>query len=141
MDPVTAARARLASAHKRELSFDAIQPTSVAIAANGAFVLVGCTDGSVRLAAVGGKRSCETRVLGQLVSRGLNNSLLVTISIADDCRTAFAGAQKGATEVLAWDFSGSCGLSTADEIVDATRQESSSDSKLRGFVALSLIHI
>ena len=66
--------------------------------------MIGTTDGSVRLCALGAKSPKTCALLGQLVSRGLNTSLLVTISVADDCRTVFAGAQKGATEVLAWTF-------------------------------------
>ena len=131
-----AARSRLLGAPRSlDLGEGVCTPTSVAIARNGAFALVGCTDGSVRLAALGGDRPAETVLLGQLMSRGLNNTLLVTCSIADDCRAAFAGAQKGATEVLAWDLSASWARPTADLVVDGARRESNADSKLRGFVA------
>ena len=131
-----AARCRLLGAPRSlDLGEGVCTPTSVAIARNGAFALVGCTDGSVRLAALGGARPHETAVLGQLMSRGLNNTLLVTCSVADDCRAAFAGAQKGATEVLAWDLSASWARGTAERVVDGARRESNADSKLRGFVA------
>ena len=134
--PLERARRTLLGAHDLRIDTEQLQPTCVAVASNGAFALVGCTDGSVRLAALGSARQAhKLSFLGQLVSRGLNNSLLVTISIADDCRHAFAGAQKGATEALAWDFSAAPVAGGAQEIVDATRQESRSDSKLRGFVA------
>ena len=134
--PLERARRTLLGAHDLRIDTEQLQPTCVAVASNGAFALVGCTDGSVRLAALGSARAAhKLSFLGQLVSRGLNNSLLVTISIADDCRHAFAGAQKGATEALAWDFSAAPVAGGAHEIVDATRQESRSDSKLRGFVA------
>ena len=134
--PLERARRTLLGAHDLRIDTEQLQPTCVAVASNGAFALVGCTDGSVRLAALGSARAAhQLAFLGQLVSRGLNNSLLVTISIADDCRHAFAGAQKGATEALAWDFSAAPVAGGAHEIVDATRQESRSDSKLRGFVA------
>ena len=95
------ARRRLITAHGQRVSLE-LAPTSVAIARTGAFALVGCTDGSIRLCAMGSKLPPAN--LGQLVSRGMNNTLLVTVAITEDCRTAFAGAQKGATEVLSVDL-------------------------------------
>ncbi len=96
---IEGARRRLITAHGQRVSLE-LAPTSVAIARTGAFALIGCTDGSIRLCGVGSKLPPAN--LGQLVSRGMNNTLLVTVAITEYCRTAFAGAQKGATEVLAW---------------------------------------
>ena len=98
---IEGARRRLITAHGQRVSLE-LAPTSVAIARTGAFALIGCTDGSIRLCGVGSKLPPAN--LGQLVSRGMNNTLLVTVAITEDCRTAFAGAQKGATRVLAWTF-------------------------------------
>ncbi|CAH0364042.1 unnamed protein product [Pelagomonas calceolata] len=128
------ARRRLITAHGQRVSLE-LAPTSVAIARTGAFALIGCTDGSIRLCAMGSKLPPAN--LGQLVSRGMNNTLLVTVAITEDCRTAFAGAQKGATEVLAWTFGAFPANASPLQIVSTTIQESQSEAKLRGFVSCS----
>jgi hypothetical protein len=130
------ARRRLAAAHGQRVSLE-LAPTSVAVARTGAFALIGCTDGSIRLCAVGARSKLPPANLGQLVSRGMNNTLLVTVAITEDCRTAFAGAQKGATEVLAWTFGAFAANATPLQIVGTTIQESQSEAKLRGFVSCS----
>ena len=129
---IEGARRRLITAHGQRVSLE-LAPTSVAIARTGAFALIGCTDGSIRLCAMGSKLPPAN--LGQLVSRGMNNTLLVTVAITEDCRTAFAGAQKGATEVLAWTFGAFPATASPLQIVGTTIQESQSEAKLRGFVS------
>ena len=47
---------------------------------------------------LGGLRDASLGLLGQLVPRGLNNTLLTTVAVAADARFVFAGAQKGAQE-------------------------------------------
>jgi len=130
------ARQRLAAAHGQRIAFE-LAPTSVAVARTGAFALVGCTDGSIRLCAVGARSKLPPANLGQLVCSGMNNKLLVTVAISEDCRTAFSGAQKGATVVLAWTFGSFAKSATPQQIVATTIQESQSEAKLRGFVSCS----
>ena len=97
------ARAAMVRSDSLTLETGTLQPTSVAVAANGSFALVGCTDGSVRLASLLHREPGALVVLGQLVSRGLNNSLLVTISIADDCGAAFGTGEHPTTRLcLGW---------------------------------------
>ena len=44
-------------------------------------------------------------IIGHIAAKGLNTNLLLQVSCSEDCRFAFAGVQKGSTQMLAWDLS------------------------------------
>lgn len=101
-----------------------VLPTSVAVAPNGTCALIACADGAVWLLSLEG--AGQASMVGQLVARGLNNTLVVNVAIADDCRLGFASACKGATEMLAFDLSrGPANVRSFSHV----------DAKLRGLLA------
>ena len=107
-----------------------LAPTSVAIARTGAFALIGCTDGSIRLTpwAVTPPAGLDARFRGMSV-------LCWSLSRSEDCRTAFAGEKRGPE--CGWTFGAFPANASPVQIVSTTIQESQSEAKLRGFVSCS----
>jgi hypothetical protein len=81
-------------------------PTSIALAPNRKWILIGCADGTVRCEVLGGPEPHDlgNEEVGRIIARGLNTCLQVTVAAAEDSRVAFAGAMKGAIDVLAFEF-------------------------------------
>ncbi|KAJ1455973.1 hypothetical protein M885DRAFT_192302 [Pelagophyceae sp. CCMP2097] len=108
-------------------------PTSIALAPNRRWLLIGCADGAViyePLALDPPVAGAAQDEVGRIFARGLNTCLQVSVVAAEDSRLAFAGAMKGAIDVLAFEF----GVGG-----DVTRVTKKSDAKIRGLMATARV--
>lgn len=120
------------------------KPTAVDITPNGAYVIAGFTDGSVRLYPMLTESVSNMHRSGILLSRitakGLITSLLLHIEVTGDGRFAFAGVLRGSVEMFAYDLS-QLPNDVSDERARSTdfqqliKTYTNSDPKIRGFGA------
>lgn len=90
----------------RELSFSVSSTvSSVAIAPNGTFLVVGCYNGMVYLypLTTDSLRFQRGVLLDQIMPRGMYTQIMVTVSIPDDGQFIFAGVYRGSTDIRAFE--------------------------------------
>lgn len=84
-----------------------VEVTSVDIAAHGAFVVAGCSNGQVLLfdllQANHSRSNGSPHLIGHIKAKGIHTNLLLSVVITEDCRFCFAGVIKGSSELLAID--------------------------------------
>jgi hypothetical protein len=78
--------------------------TSLAIAPDGLHVVVGFSDGTIFLYELTSIASNCGILLGQIVAKGLHNSLLLHVAVPSDGAFAFCGVYRGSTEMIAWEL-------------------------------------
>jgi len=79
--------------------------TSVDLTPDGAYVIAGCSDGTIRLySMLDSSWGREGLLLGQIHAKGLITNLLFHVEVADDGRFAFAGVLRGSVEMFAYDL-------------------------------------
>ena len=77
-------------------------------------------------------------VAAQVIAKGVTTSLLIHISISEDCRFAFAGVHRGSTEMVAIDLKEiehHHDMNKRGDILDLISVWKHNDAKLRGFGA------
>ena len=79
--------------------------TSVDLTPDGAYVIAGCSDGTIRLySMLDSSWGREGLLLGQIHAKGLITNLLFHVEVAGDGRFAFAGVLRGSVEMFAYDL-------------------------------------
>lgn len=79
--------------------------TSVDLTPDGAYVIAGCSDGTLRLySMLHPSWGSEGLLLGQIHAKGLITNLIFHVEVADDGRFAFAGVLRGSVEMFAYDL-------------------------------------
>jgi hypothetical protein len=82
--------------------------TSISMTPNGAFIIAGASDGTVRLFSMLPHTATADRngsLIGQIPAKGLHTVLHVHVSATEDCRFAFAGVDRGSAQMFAFDLS------------------------------------
>ncbi|GAB5031416.1 Hypothetical protein NocV09_00502840 [Nannochloropsis oceanica] len=79
--------------------------TSVDLTPDGAYVIAGCSDGTIRLySMLDSSWGREGLLLGQIHAKGLITNLIFHVEVAGDGRFAFAGVLRGSVEMFAYDL-------------------------------------
>ena len=112
--------------------------TSLALTADGSYVVAGATDGTVRLfSMVLGTNDRHGTLLGQIPAKGLHTVLHVHVCVTEDCRIAFAGASRGSALMMAFDLSRlptwASSRKRRGPLQTFVRSHTHNDAKLKGF--------
>ena len=112
--------------------------TSLALTADGSYVVAGATDGTVRLfSMVLGTHDRHGTLLGQIPAKGLHTVLHVHVCVTEDCRIAFAGASRGSALMMAFDLSRlptwASSRKRRGPLQTFVRSHTHNDAKLKGF--------